>query len=114
VQTLLGRRCYIPGIQDKNPALEGFAERQAINAPLQGTAADIIKRAMIRIHESLEQKNLQGHMLLQIHDELMFEVPAGEVDLTIELVKDIMENVIKLEVPLIVDVGVGLNWAETD
>ncbi len=112
VSTMFGRRCYIPEILDKNPARRGFAERQAINAPLQGTASDIIKHAMVKIPDALEKAGLQARMLLQVHDELIFEVPEAEIETTRSLVKKIMERAAYLDVPLIVDVGVGPNWAD--
>ena len=113
VKTLYGRICRMPGINDKNPSVRGGAERQATNAPLQGTAADIIKRAMIRIDPAFKKANLKAKMLLQVHDELIFEAPINEVEKTIEIAKEIMEQTSKLSVPLIVDVGIGNNWAET-
>ena len=110
--TLFGRRVYIPGIGDKNPNVRGFAERAAINAPIQGGAADIIKRAMIRLPQALKDANLAADMLLQVHDELVFEVPDAEVTKTKAVVKTVMEAAAHLDVPLTVDVGVGPNWAE--
>jgi DNA polymerase-1 len=114
VTTLFGRRCHVPGINDKNPSMRGFSERAAINAPIQGTAADIIRRAMIRMDAALAAKNLNARMLLQVHDELVFEVPQAEIDATRAVVKDVMENaiapVVELSVPLTVDVGVGDTW----
>lgn len=112
VETLFGRRCFAPGILDKMPQRRNFAERQAINAPLQGTAADIIKLAMIRVGPALQKAGLQAQMLLQVHDELIFEVPDKEVDSTIEIVRKIMESAAHLSVPLTVDAGVGINWGE--
>ena len=112
VTTLFGRRCHLPGINDKNPARRGFNERAAINAPLQGGAADIIKRAMIRMPAALEAKGLAARMLLQVHDELIFEVPDGEVEATAALVKQVMENAAHLSVPLVVDTGAATSWAD--
>jgi DNA polymerase-1 len=116
VETLFGRRCYIPGIKDGNPARRAFAERQAINAPLQGTAADIIKRAMIRMPAALARAGLTARMLLQVHDELVFEAPEAEVDATAALVKQVMENAnapaVTLSVPLVVETGAAANWDE--
>ncbi len=112
VKTLYGRKCYIAGIDEKNPARRNFGERQAINAPLQGTAADIMKRAMIKIPPALEAAGLQARMLLQVHDELVFEVPESELDATQKLVIDVMQNVSKLRVPLIAEGGHGANWGE--
>ena len=112
VVTLFGRRVYIPGIGDKNPNVRGFAERAAINAPIQGGAADIIKRAMIVLPRALTDAGLSAEMLLQVHDELVFEVVEAEIDKTSALVKKMMEAAATLDVPLTVDVGVGPNWAE--
>ena len=116
VETLFGRRCHMPGINDKNPARRSFMERAAINAPLQGTAADIIKRAMIRVPPALKERGLKARMLLQVHDELVFEVPVKEVEETSELVRGIMEKAHtparQLSVPLTCEAGVGDNWAE--
>ena len=112
VSTLFGRRCWVKGINDKNPAARGFAERVAINAPLQGGAADIIKRAMIRLPGELQRRGLGARMLLQVHDELLFEVPSSEVEETGALIKQLMERVAQLDVPLVVDVGIGHNWDE--
>jgi DNA polymerase-1 len=102
----------LPGINDKNPMHRAFSERAAINAPLQGSAADIIKRAMIKIPGALENQNLGAQMLLQVHDELVFEVPKAEVDDTAALVKKVMEGAAHLVVPLTVDTGIGDNWDE--
>jgi len=112
VTTLFGRKIFTPGINDKNPNMRGFAERAAINAPIQGGAADIIKRAMIRLPQALRNAGLETDMLLQVHDELVFEVPDGEIDLAKPLIKRIMEEAAHLDVPLTVDVGTGHNWAE--
>ena len=112
VTTLFGRRVYIPGINDKNPNMKGFAERAAINAPIQGGAADIIKRAMIKLPGVLKEAKLSALMLLQVHDELVFEVPDAEVGKTSALVKKTMEAAAQLDIPLTVDVASGPNWAE--
>ncbi len=112
VQTLFGRRIHTPSIRDKNPNMRGFAERAAINAPIQGGAADIIKRAMIRVHAALNESNLKTRMLLQVHDELIFEAPEGEVEDAIALIRTKMETAATLSVPLIADAGTGANWAE--
>ncbi len=112
VSTIFGRRIHLPAIKDKNPARRGFSERAAINAPIQGTAADIIKRAMIAMDRSLSVEGLSARMLLQVHDELIFEVPKQEVDPTIALVREVMEKAAVLDVPLIVDTGIANNWAE--
>ena len=112
VTTLFGRRCYMPGIHDKNAARRAFAERQAINAPIQGTAADIMKRAMIRVPPALEAAGSGARMLLQVHDELLFEVPAGEAEETAALVRGVMEGAARLGVPLVAEAGIGDNWDE--
>ena len=116
VETIFKRKINIRGITDKNFALRGFAERQAINAPIQGSAADIIKLAMIEIHNEIKMKNIDAKMLLQVHDELIFEVENKKQDDLINKVKNIMESVHlkykKFSVPLIVDYGFGNNWGE--
>ena len=116
VETLFGRRIHIPAIKEKNPSRRAFGDRAAINAPIQGTAADIIKRAMIRIPPALETAQLSARMLLQVHDELLFEVPDAEVEKTIAVVREVMENAnlpaVSLSVPLVADAGVGANWDE--
>lgn len=116
VTTLFGRRIHIAGINEKIAARRGFAERQAINAPIQGTAADIIKRAMVRIPPALAAAGLKTKMLLQVHDELLFDVPFNERDAAAALVKQIMEQaplpVMKLRIPLVAEVGFGSNWAD--
>ncbi|MBI1206671.1 MAG: DNA polymerase I [Azospirillum sp.] len=111
VRTLHGRKCHIQGINDKNPARRGFAERQAINAPIQGTAADIIKRAMIRVPPALAAAGLGARMLLQVHDELLFEVPETEAEETSAVVRRTMEAAARLGVPLVAEAGIGDNWA---
>jgi DNA polymerase I len=112
VRTLFGRLRPIPDINSKNPNMRGFAERTAVNTPLQGTAADLIKLAMIRIDAELARQKLKSRMTLQVHDELVFEVPLAEVEAMRELVQQQMENVYRLRVPLVVDVGVGKNWRD--
>ncbi|MBT3885672.1 MAG: DNA polymerase I [Rhodospirillaceae bacterium] len=112
VTTLYGRKCHTPGIANTNSAHRSFAERAAINAPIQGGAADIIKRAMIKLPGALDGAGLNALMLLQVHDELIFEVPEAELDTTKGLVKEVMESVAHLDVPLIVDTGHGANWDE--
>ncbi|MFK7945095.1 MAG: DNA polymerase I [Paracoccaceae bacterium] len=115
VSTLFGRRIHTPGINQKGPG-RGFSERAAINAPIQGTAADVIRRAMIRIPSALEAAGLSARMLLQVHDELLFEVSEAEADRTVDVVREIMENAadpaVKIDVPLVVDAGRGASWAE--
>jgi DNA polymerase I len=114
VETIFGRKCFIPGIRDANPARRAGAERQAINAPLQGSAADIIKRAMGRLPAVLERSGLRARMLLQVHDELLFEAPEGEVEATASLVKEAMEGACaprcELSVPLVVETGWARSW----
>ena len=110
VKTLLGRKCFIPNINASNPGWRAGAERQAINAPLQGTAADIMKKAMAQIPPALRAANLNARMLLQVHDELIFEVHEDELEKTTPLVKHIMENVVKLDVPLVAEAGSGKSW----
>jgi DNA polymerase-1 len=112
VTTLFGRRCHIGGLKDKNQARRNFAERAAINAPIQGGAADIIKRAMIRLPDALEGAGLSARMLLQVHDELVFEVPRNQVDATAALAARVMEGAAHLDVPLVVDTGVGDTWEQ--
>jgi DNA polymerase I len=114
VSTLFGRTRPIPDINSKNANMRGFAERTATNTPLQGTAADLIKLAMIRLQEELRTRKLKSRMTLQVHDELVFEVPLDEVDEMRELVCDKMENVYELKVPIVADVGVGKNWRDME
>jgi DNA polymerase-1 len=116
VETIFGRKCFIPGIRDANPARRAGAERQAINAPLQGSAADIIKRAMARIPAALTGEKLHARMLLQVHDELLFEVPEREVEATAQVVRAVMEGACaphcELSVPLVVETGWAGSWDE--
>jgi DNA polymerase I len=112
VRTVFGRVRPIPDIQSRNANLRGFAERTAVNTPLQGTAADLIKLAMIRIQKKLRVQKLQARMTLQVHDELLFDVPPAEADEVSALVKSEMESVVELKVPLVADVGVGDNWRD--
>jgi DNA polymerase-1 len=114
VATLFGRVRPIPDILSKNNNLRGFAERTAVNTPLQGTAADLIKIAMIRIDAEIRERNLKSQMLLQVHDELVFEVPRNELDTMKQLVTRQMENAYELKVPLKVELGVGPNWRDLD
>ncbi|MDR3703189.1 MAG: DNA polymerase, partial [Candidatus Sulfopaludibacter sp.] len=109
---LFGRERPIPDINSRNPNARGFAERTAVNSPLQGTAADLIKLAMVRIDAALSAGGHRSAMLLQVHDELVFECPPEEVAAMKELVKREMEGVYRLDVPLVVDVGVGGNWRD--
>ena len=112
VTTVLGRRRYLKDINSQNAVVRGAAERNAVNAPIQGSAADIIKLAMITIQEKLENENWNSKMLLQVHDELVFDVPKDEVDALQTMVKREMENAFSLDVPLVVDIGIGTNWLE--
>jgi DNA polymerase I len=114
VRTLFGRVRPIPDINSKNVNQRGFAERTAVNTPLQGTAADLIKIAMIRIDAALRERGLKSRMTLQVHDELVFEVPETEIDTMKMLVREHMEKVHDLAVPLQVDIGVGMNWRDLD
>jgi DNA polymerase-1 len=111
-ETLYGRRRPIPDISSKNPNVRGFAERTAVNTPLQGTAADLIKVAMIQIHDELRTANMESKMILQVHDELVFEAPPAEVEPLRSMVKRLMEGVKELQVPLVVEVGEGDNWRD--
>ena len=112
VETLFKRRRYIPEIKERNFSLRSYGERNAQNSPLQGSAADLIKLAMVGIHHAIREQGLAGRMLLQVHDELVFEVPPDEVEVMTQLVREHMENVVQLQVPLVVDIGVGPNWLE--
>jgi DNA polymerase-1 len=112
VQTVLGRRRYLKDINGNNQVVRGAAERNAVNAPIQGSAADIIKIAMINIHKKLEEENYKSKMLLQVHDELVFDAYKPELEKLKTMVKHEMENAYKLTVPLDVDLGVGENWLE--
>ena len=112
VRTMFGRVRPIPDIQSRNANLRGFAERTAVNTPLQGTAADLIKVAMIRIDRRLKKEKLAAVMTLQVHDELLFDVPESEVEVVSELVREEMQGVVTLNVPLIADCGVGVNWRD--
>ena len=112
VETVLGRRRYLKDINSQNAVVRGAAERNAVNAPIQGSAADIIKLAMIKIHRRMKSEDWKSKMLLQVHDELVFDVPKVEVGALTKMVKEEMENAFTLEVPLVVDVGIGENWLE--
>jgi DNA polymerase-1 len=114
VKTLFGRIRPIPDINSKNATQRGFAERTAVNTPLQGTAADLIKLAMIRIDEEIRKRGLKSRMTLQVHDELVFEVPENELDAMKSLVREHMENAYSLEVPVLVEIGVGPNWRDME
>jgi DNA polymerase-1 len=112
VQTILGRRRYLKDINSQNAVVRGGAERNAVNAPIQGSAADIIKIAMINIHKRLNAENWKSKMLLQVHDELVFDVHNSELEKIQPMIKHEMENAFKLDVPLIVDLGKGHDWLE--
>jgi DNA polymerase-1 len=112
VETIFKRRRYIPEIKDRNFNMRAYGERNAQNSPLQGSAADLIKLAMIRIHDALQENKLRSRMLLQVHDELVFEAPPAELETLGHLVREHMERVVELRVPLVVDIGVGPNWLD--
>lgn len=112
VETMFNRRRYLADINSRNATVRGFAERNAINAPIQGTAADIIKIAMIRIHKRFEEEGIRSKMILQVHDELNFSVLPEECEKVEQIVINEMENAIELKVPLVADCGWGDNWLE--
>lgn len=111
-ETMYGRRRHIPELKAKNPQLRGFGERTAMNHPMQGTAADIIKIAMARVSRRLEEEGFAAHMILQVHDELDFECPVDEVERLTAMVRDVMEHVVDLRVPLIAEASTGVTWAD--
>ena len=111
-ETLFGRKRYLPDIHSQNATVRSFAERNAVNAPIQGTAADIIKMAMVSIHRRLKEEDLKAQMIMQVHDELNFNVPAAEVERVREIVVSEMQNAVHLSIPLIAECGVGKNWLE--
>lgn len=111
-ETMYGRRRHIPELKAKNPQLRGFGERTAMNHPMQGTAADIIKIAMARVSRRLEEEGFAAHMILQVHDELDFECPGNEVERLTAMVQDVMEHVVELRVPLIAEASTGITWAD--
>ena len=116
VETLFGRKCFVDGINNSNPNFRNFAIRAAVNAPIQGSAADIIKKAMINVHKFLEKEKTKTKMILQVHDELLFEMYENEINYLSMEIKKIMENStlpeIKLDIPLVADIGKGITWAE--
>ena len=112
VETFFKRRRYLPDINSRNATVRGFAERNAINAPIQGSAADIIKVAMIRIYQRFKEENVRSKMILQVHDELNFSVLPEEKELVERIVLQEMENAYQLKVPLVADAGWGSNWLE--
>jgi DNA polymerase-1 len=112
VTTILNRRRYLPELNSKNRQMKEFAERTAVNTPVQGSAADLIKIAMINISRAIKSKNLKSKMILQVHDELVFEIPEAEKKMMVDLVNKEMEGVMELKIPLIVDTWIGKNWGE--
>jgi DNA polymerase-1 len=110
VETYFGRRLWVPEINSSNGMRRAGAERAAINAPMQGTAADLIKLAMIAVQKWLETEQLQTKLIMQVHDELVLEVPENELELVKTMLPQLMQNVAKLDVPLLAEVGVGKNW----
>jgi DNA polymerase-1 len=114
VRNLFGRKRPIPDLLSKNPNLRGFAERTAVNTPLQGTAADLIKIAMIRLDRELRERKMQSRLLLQVHDELLLEAPEAEVEQAKALLQECMENAHPVSVPLLVEVSVGKNWRDME
>jgi DNA polymerase-1 len=112
VETLLGRRRYLRDVNSANPTVRGYAERNAINAPIQGSAADMIKIAMINIHHEIINRKLNAKMTMQVHDELVFDVPKNEIEIMQPLVKELMQNALKTTIPIVVETGTGNNWLE--
>ena len=112
VETLMGRRRYLRDINSRNGAMRGHAERNAINAPIQGSAADIVKLAMLKVAKALDEGEFEAKLILQVHDELVFDAPRQELEKLQSMVKTSMESAYQLKVPLIVDVGLGDNWLE--
>ena len=112
VETVFGRRLYLHEINAKNGMRRQYAERTAINAPMQGTAADIIKRAMIELDKEIQTEKFDMRMIMQVHDELIFEIKESQLDDAVELIKEKMESAAELSVSLVVDVGIGSNWDE--
>jgi len=110
VQTLMGRRRYLRDINSRNAIVRGFAERNAINAPIQGSSADMIKVAMINIHKAIKEQNLKSKMILQVHDELVFDTPKSELDVLQKIVEKEMREALPLKVPVVVDINTGHNW----
>jgi DNA polymerase-1 len=108
----MGRRRYLRDINSANQTVRGFAERNAINAPIQGSAADMIKIAMIRIHQDIIDQKLKSKMTMQVHDELVFDVLKSETEQMKKIIQDRMQNAIKMKVPILVEIGEGSNWLE--
>jgi DNA polymerase-1 len=112
VETIMKRRRYLPDINSANAVVRGYAERNAINAPIQGSAADIIKMAMVAVHKAMKKENVKSKMILQVHDELVFDVHVSEEMLMQVLVKEAMENAVQLAVPMEVELKLARNWLE--
>ncbi|HHY92401.1 MAG TPA: DNA polymerase I, partial [Firmicutes bacterium] len=112
--TILGRRRYLPDITSRNWARRSFAERTALNTPIQGSAADVIKVAMLKVSRALKEQHLASRLLLQVHDELVFETPPQEVEVLAQVVRRCMEHAVELSVPLKVDIKVGPNWYQVE
>ena len=112
VETIMGRRRYLKDINSGNAVVRGFAERNAINAPIQGSSADMIKIAMIDIFREFNKNNLRSKMILQVHDELVFDTHKEELETVHQIVADKMPNAIKLDVPVVIDMNTGMNWLE--
>ncbi len=112
VETILGRKRHLKDINSNNFVVRGHAERNAVNAPVQGSAADVVKLAMIKIDRELEEQQLKTKMLLQVHDELVFESPVDEIETASALIRKEMESALETQVPLLVEIGVGNNWLE--
>jgi len=112
VETVFGRRLWLPELKSGAPVRRQAAERAAINAPMQGTAADLIKLAMIAVQDFLEKEKLETLLIMQVHDELVLEVPDGELQMVKARIRELMQSVAQLDVPLVIDLGVGGNWDE--
>ena len=112
VMTLFNRRRFIPDIRDHRRTVREAAERRAINMPIQGTAADMIKIAMIQLHRHIHEQGMDSRMIIQVHDELVFEIPRVELETMQQVIRSIMENAVHLDVPVTVDIDTGNNWAE--
>ena len=110
VTSIFGRRRYFPSINDRNFSVRTRAEREAINMPLQGTASDIVKIAMLKTDEALRREGLKTQMIMQVHDELLFEAPEAEVEKAMEIIRESMDTAVELDVPLMVEIGAGDNW----
>ncbi|HEX8636742.1 MAG TPA: DNA polymerase, partial [Pyrinomonadaceae bacterium] len=113
ITSIYGRRRYFPSINDRNFSVRHRAEREAINMPIQGTASDIVKIAMLKVDEALKREDLQTKMIMQVHDELLFEAPEAEVERAIPVIRKAMETAVDLDVPLLVEIGAGDNWMNT-